>query len=151
MTRGPRRDGSKLGLQQRNSRRHLAQPLPAGGESGMQRQLCHVIYRDPAQLELSRLGTVSSSSAASAITVVYVQWAPVAPEISAVTTVVRTVNRSAGSPASSWASRTAACSAVSWLSRAPPGRPQVPPLVTPRRAVLQQHRGRAVWARRSQQ
>ena len=45
----------------------------------------------------------------------------------AVTMVVRTVSRSAGRPASSCASRKAACSGVSWLSRAPPGRPQVPP------------------------
>ena len=45
----------------------------------------------------------------------------------AVTTAARTTIRSAASPASSCASRIAACSAVSWLSRAPPGSDQVPP------------------------
>ena len=49
------------------------------------------------------------------------------PRHLAVTTDVRTVIDSASSPASSLASRTAASSTVSWLSRAPPGRPHVPP------------------------
>ncbi|CNL54485.1 Uncharacterised protein [Mycobacterium tuberculosis] len=49
------------------------------------------------------------------------------PHTSAVTTVARTSSRSADRPASSLDSRTAVCSGVSWLSRAPPGKPQVPP------------------------
>jgi hypothetical protein len=90
----------------------------------MQWQIGHLVLGDPAQLRtlpvgnrLEQFGGIGDDR----------RIRPVVPEISAVTTVVRTVSDSAGSPASSWASRTAACSGVSWLSRAPPGRPQVPP------------------------
>ena len=47
---GRGRNGSKLGLQKRDSRRHLTQPLPTGGEPGMQRQVGHLVLGDPAQL-----------------------------------------------------------------------------------------------------
>ena len=117
--------GARAVDQQRDRRRHGAQPLPAGGEAGMQRQLGHLVLGDPAQLgalpighRLQQLRCVGDDGGVGPMA---------AARGSAVTTLVRTVNCSAGRPASSWASRTAACSAVSWLSRAPPGRPQVPP------------------------
>ena len=105
-------------------RRDFTQPRPACGESGMQRQFGHLVLGHPAQFGalpvghgLEQLGRIGDDG----------RVGPVLPLAVAVTTVVRTVSCSAGSPASSWASRTAACSTVSWLSRAPPGSPQVPP------------------------
>ena len=55
----------------------------------MQRQIGHLSSATQRNSELSRFGTVSRSSAASAITVVYVHWLPTAV---AVTTVARTVS-----------------------------------------------------------
>ncbi|OOK69555.1 NUDIX hydrolase domain protein [Mycobacterium kansasii] len=49
------------------------------------------------------------------------------PRGRAVTSTDRTTRRWAARPASSRASRTAVCSGVSWLSRAPPGKPRCHP------------------------
>jgi len=107
----------------------------------MQREIGHLILGDPAQLRalpvgesIEQFGGIGDDGGVRPV-------AAGRPRNLSVTTVVRTVSDSAGSPASSWASRTAACSgvlvAVAGTARQTPGAA----LVTPRRPMLQQDRG----------
>ncbi len=112
-------------LQQRGDAAQLEQPMPACRETGMQRQLGHLFLDYPPQFiafmvghGVERMRRVRDDGRIGPVGCRWRWPSPLSPGRR---------RCSAARPASSWASRTAASSALSWLSRAPPGRPHVPP------------------------